>query len=133
MEKKDIRWKQRFINFKKSLALLDQAMAIKQPDIVQKAGLIQFFEMAFELSWNTIKDYLEEQGFSDVSSPRASLKKAFEIGLIEDGHLWLKLLDDRNLTTHAYDEEAINEIEALIAEKYYSLLKQLYSSLKEKT
>src|ERR1035437_7108376 len=121
MEKKDIRWKQRFINFKKSLALLDQAMAIKQPDIVQKAGLIQFFEMAFELSWNSIKDYLEEQGFSDVSSPRASLKKAFEIGLIEDGHLWLKLLDDRNLTTHAYDEEAINEIEGLIAEKYYSL------------
>ena len=74
-------------------------MAIKTPDVVQRAGMIQFFEMCFELSWNAIKDYLEAQGFGDLKSPRASLKKAFQIGLIDEGAVWLKGLEDRNLTS----------------------------------
>ena len=61
MEQKDIRWKQRFQNFEKSLKYLEQAMKTEHSDIIQKAGLIQFFEMTFELAWNVIKDYLEDQ------------------------------------------------------------------------
>ena len=48
MENEDIRWKQRFQNFEKSLKYVEQALKIPQPDIIQKAGLIQFFEMSFE-------------------------------------------------------------------------------------
>ena len=132
MANKDIRWKQRFQNFEKSLQYLEQALYISKPDIIQKAGLIQFFEMSFELAWNVVKDYLEEQGFIEIKSPRSALKKAFETGLIEDGHGWMKLLDDRNITSHAYDEATINIIEELIHQKYYSLLKQLYDTLHSK-
>jgi nucleotidyltransferase substrate binding protein (TIGR01987 family) len=132
MENKDIRWKQRFQNFEKSLNYLEQALNIQQPDIIQKAGLIQFFEMSFELAWNVVKDYLEEQGFIEIKSPRSALKKAFEVGLIEDGHSWMKLLNDRNQTSHAYDEAAVSMIEKLIHQKYYPLLKQLYDRLKHK-
>lgn len=59
----DIRWKQRFHNLKKSFSGLETALKITNPDIVQKAGIIQFFEMTFELAWKTIKDYLEYNGF----------------------------------------------------------------------
>jgi nucleotidyltransferase substrate binding protein (TIGR01987 family) len=132
MEHNDVRWKQRFQNFEKSLKYLEKAININQPDIIQKAGLIQFFEMSFELAWNMVKDYLEEQGFVEIRSPRSALKKAFETGLIHDGHGWMKLLDDRNLTSHAYDEASVDTIEKLIHQKYYPLLKQLYDAFSTK-
>jgi nucleotidyltransferase substrate binding protein (TIGR01987 family) len=126
----DIRWKQRFQNFEKSLDLLESALKIQNPDIIQKAGLIQFFEMCSELSWNLLKDYLEEQGFKDINSPRSAIKKGFEYGLIEDGHLWLKLLEDRNITSHIYDEKIAAEIELIIRERYYPIIKNLYLKMK---
>ena len=54
--------------------------------------MVQFFEMSFELSWKLMKDFLEEEGFLDVKSPCSTIKKSFEIGIIEDGHIWLELL-----------------------------------------
>lgn len=107
-------------------------MEIKNPDIFQKAGTIQFFEMTFELAWNLVKDYLEDQGFSDVKSPRSALKKAFETGLIVDGHKWMELLLNRNLTAHTYDEETADEVIKLIRSEYEPLLKQLYDTFKQK-
>jgi len=133
MENQDIRWKQRFQNFEKALGHLAEALEIEQPDLLQKAGIIQFFEMSYELAWNTLKDYLEEQGFIDVKSPRSAIKKAFEIGLIEDGHTWMDLLLDRNLTAHTYDEEKATEVEELIHEKYFPVLTELYETLKKKS
>jgi nucleotidyltransferase substrate binding protein (TIGR01987 family) len=132
MENRDIRWLQRFQNFEKSLGYLLEAMEIKNPDIFQKAGTIQFFEMTFELAWNLVKDYLEDQGFSNVKSPRSALKKAFETGLIVDGHGWMELLLNRNLTSHTYDEETADEIIKLIQSEYKPLLKQLYDIFKQK-
>ena len=130
MENNDIRWKQRFQNFEKAILHLDSSLQLKNPDMLQKAGIIQFFEMSYELAWNTMKDYLEEQGFIDVKSPRAAIKKAFEVGLINDGYSWMELLSDRNLTSHAYDEEKATEVENLIHQKYYPLLSDLYNTLK---
>lgn len=132
MENHDIRWKQRFQNFEKALGHLTEALEIEQPDLLQKAGIIQFFEMSYELAWNTLKDYLEEQGFTDVKSPRNALKKAFEVGIIEDGHTWMDLLLDRNLTAHTYDEGKATEVEELIHEKYFPVLSQLYETLRLK-
>jgi nucleotidyltransferase substrate binding protein (TIGR01987 family) len=132
MENKDTRWRQRFQNFEKSLQYLERALEIRQPDIIQKAGLIQFFEISVELAWNVVKDYLEEQGFTEIRSPRSALKKGFETGLIQNGHDWMKLLDDRNITAHAYDESTVNIIETLIHKKYYPLLKQLHDTFKDK-
>ena len=132
MENHDIRWRQRFQNFEKVMKHLKDALNIDNPDIIQKAGIIQFFEMSYELSWNTIKDYLEDQGFTDVKYPRSAIKKAFEIELIEDGDSWMELILDHNMTAHAYDEEKVNEIEKLIHHKYYPLLDKLYNQLKQK-
>lgn len=130
-ENQDIRWKQRFQNFEKSLMLLEGALALESPDIYQKAGLIQFFETTFELSWKLMKDYLEAEGFAEVSSPRAAIKKAFETGLIEEGHVWMELLLDRNLTAHTYNEDTADKVERLIEQKYYPVIRKLYEALKQ--
>lgn len=132
MTNEDIRWKQRFHNYDKALMLLEAALQITNPDRVHKAGIIHFFEMSFELAWNLVKDYLEEQGFVDVKSPRNALKKAYEIGIIENGHSWMDLLIDRNLITHTYDEQKATELENLIQEKYFPILKALHTGFKKK-
>ena len=73
----DVRWLQRYQNFSNALKHLEAALAIQNPDYAQKAGIVQFFEMSYELAWKTLKDYLEYQGFLDFDSPRAVIKKAF--------------------------------------------------------
>lgn len=128
----NIRWKQRFENFTKSFDYLKKALQIDDPDFTQRAGIIQFFEMSFELAWKTMKDYLEDQGFIEVKSPREAIKKSFEIGLISEGELWLKALADRNLTTHTYDEETALELDNLIRNAYVLLLIELEETFKTK-
>ncbi len=110
---------------------LKNALNITQLDFVQKAGIIRLFEMAFELAWKLLKDYLEEQGFQDVKSPRSAIKKAFEVGLIKDGHKWMELLEDRNLTSHTYDKERATEVEFIIRNQYYSILKHLHNTFNQ--
>ena len=132
MRNKDIRWKQRFQNFKKAMSYLEQGLEIPNPDIIQKAGIIQFFEMSFELAWNMVKDYLEEQGFVDIKSPKGALKKAYEMNMLENGHDWMDLLQDRNLAAHTFDEQKATEMEQLIQNKCFPLLKALQHSFNQK-
>jgi nucleotidyltransferase substrate binding protein (TIGR01987 family) len=128
--KKDMRWKQRFQNYEKAFLLLERALKIKNPSEVEKGGLIQFYEMAFELAWKLMKDYLEAQGFT-VNTPREAIKRAFQSGLIENGQAWIDALEDRNLTTHTYDESTAEKVIAAIQSSYFPMLEQLYSRLKE--
>ena len=129
MNTKEIRWQQRFQNFERAFQLLERTVTMESLSEVERGGLIQFFEVAFELSWKTMKDYLESQGFS-VKTPRDTIKQAFQIDLIGEGQTWLQALEDRNLTTHTYDEETALHIERLIKEAYFPVLKDFYEKLK---
>ena len=125
---KDIRWKQRFENFDKSYKLLNKYA--KQPITteLERAGIIQFFEMTFELAWKVLKDYLEAQEYL-VKSPRETVKQAFQIGLIDNGHVWMDALSNRNLTTHTYDEELANKMTNEIITLYLPELDKMYVKL----
>ena len=59
MNKKEIRWKQRFENFSKSFLQLEKAVEMGPLSDVERAGLIQFFEISFELAWKTLKDFIK--------------------------------------------------------------------------
>lgn len=125
---KGVRWKQRFINFEKSYNLLNQYINQPIETDLERAGIIQFFEVSFELSWKLMKDYLEAQGFS-VKSPRETIKQAYQIGLIDDGHIWIDALSDRNLTVHTYDAVLAKKMVDDITKVYFPELKKLYHKL----
>ncbi|MGB3293678.1 MAG: nucleotidyltransferase substrate binding protein [Phormidesmis sp.] len=127
----DTRWIQRYSNFERTFLLLSEAMRVENPSVLERAGLIQFFEMAFELSWKILKDYEQAEGIK-AKSPREVIKQAYQIGLINEGHEWINALQDRNLTAHTYKEEIARTVEQRIRESYYPLIKSLYEIFKAK-
>lgn len=127
---KEIRWKQRFENFDKSYKLLKKYSNQEITTELERAGIIQFFEMTFELALKVLKDYLESEGYM-VKSPRETVKQAFQIGLIDNGHIWIDALSNRNLTTHTYDEELATKMTSEILNAYLPELDKLYNKLSE--
>ena len=47
------RWQLRLTSLKRATALFGPALAIPHPDETHQAGIVQFFEVAFELGWKT--------------------------------------------------------------------------------
>ncbi|MEL3957007.1 nucleotidyltransferase substrate binding protein [Caldifermentibacillus hisashii] len=127
---KDIRPQQRFDNFKKSYQLLEKYSSLELTSEIEKAGLIQFFEITFDLALKVLKDYLEAQGYI-VKSPRETIKQAYQIEVIDDGHVWIEALSSRNLTTHTYDEQFTEKFVQDIQQVYFPLFKSLYEKLLE--
>lgn len=125
---KDIRWRQRFSNFEKSYKSLNKYIYQPINTELERAGIIQLFEVAFELSWKLMKDYLESQEII-VKSPRETIKQAYQIELIDEGHIWMDALVDRNLTVHTYDEEMAKKMVEDIIQIYYPELRKLYEKL----
>ena len=127
----DIRWVQRFSNFERAYLLLSRALQIDAPSVVERAGLIQFFEMAFELAWKLLKDYEEQEGLT-AKTPREAIKLAYQVGLISRGHDWMNALQDHNLMAHTYSEKTAIAVEVKIRTEYFPLLEELYSLFKAK-
>ena len=125
---KKIRWKQRFQNFEKANKLLNKYSKTTKFNELERAGLIQLFEMSLELAWKVLKDYLENENFK-VVSPRQAIKQSFQINLIENGHIWLDALADRNLTTHTYNENLSKELLNNIITLYLPELNKMYEKL----
>ncbi|MBQ8442067.1 MAG: nucleotidyltransferase substrate binding protein [Bacteroides sp.] len=117
MVQQDIRWQQRFSNYRKALAKLTQAVELLSEQIERdeavdellQEGLIQRFEYTHELAWKVMKDYAEYQGYTDVRGSRDAIRRALEMDLISDKR-WLETIEDRNLTVHNYDNEVASEI-----------------------
>ncbi len=116
-ELKKIRWRQRFQNLERAQALLQKGLAIETPSDIEIQGIIQSFEFTFELSWKTMKDYLEAQGVV-CSFPREVIKQAFHYQLISDGKTWLEMLSRRNQLAHTYDEKMALEAYNIIKNQY---------------
>ncbi len=128
----DIRWQQRFTNYKKAFAQLDEAIQTKRPSTLERAGIIQMFEFTAELAWNTLKDYLQNQGINDITGSRDAIRKAFKHGLLQDGMSWMKMLESRNLTSHIYNENVADTIMTDVINIYHPLFKELLQVLESK-
>lgn len=94
-------------------------------------GAIQRFEISAELAWKATQDYLEEQGYLDVHSPKAVMRKAYLEGLITDEQGWLSLLDARNKTSHLYDDILADQVYQQIQGTYLPLLDALMRRLEQ--
>ena len=72
-------------------------------------AVIQRFEYSYELTWKMLKRHLElvvpDPESVDHWSFKELMREAAERGLIPSVEPWLEYRYQRNLTSHAYDEE----------------------------
>jgi nucleotidyltransferase substrate binding protein (TIGR01987 family) len=120
----DIRWQQRFSNYRRAFASLAAAVGLARArplSDLEKQGLIQAFEFTHELAWNVMRDYFAYQGNTAITGSRDAVREAFSKGLLNDGEGWMEMLQSRNLTSHTYNQAVADEIVARIIGSYFML------------
>ena len=101
----DVRWLQRFDNYKRALEQLNDAIKVmneRSLSNLEKQGLVQAFEFTHELSWKVLKDFLEYRGATDLYGSRDVVRRAFSLGLLD--------LSDYNKLTNENLKDHINRI-----------------------
>ena len=73
------------------------------------AGAIQAFEVCYELSWKTLKKVLSVYGI-EVLNPRDTFRLAVQHGLITNLKSWFDYIKKRNITTHEYYDEIMEQV-----------------------
>jgi nucleotidyltransferase substrate binding protein (TIGR01987 family) len=125
----DIRWQQRFDNFDRAFVLLREVCdrGVDSLSQLEKEGAIQRFEVAFELAWKTLKDYLEESGVVvNPVTPRNVIKEAFAAKLLEDAQVWIDMMLHRNLLSHTYDSTVFESVLRTVVERYFPAFDRLH-------
>jgi nucleotidyltransferase substrate binding protein (TIGR01987 family) len=87
-------------------------------------SLVQRFEYTFDLTWKCLNLYLETEGRKlEIKSPKSVFRESLKFKLLsaDEVRLAIEMVDNRNLTTHGYDEELIERISKQI-HKYYQLM-----------
>jgi nucleotidyltransferase substrate binding protein (TIGR01987 family) len=133
MENQDIRWKQRFEHFVKAFRQLKNAKELKKEreyTELELQGVIQAFEVSQELSWKVMKDFLEDQGKTDLFGSKIAVKEAFNVGLISNGDVWFDMIKSRNLTSHIYDESEVLAILEIILNDYFPVFIDFENKMK---
>jgi len=118
-------------NFKSAVERLGEALIELEnsSSSVVRDGVIQRFEFTTELAWKATREYLLDQGFVEVNSPKSVMKEAFSYGLIKNDEIWVQILNDRNLTSHIYKEDISIEICNRIIATHFNELKALSERL----
>ena len=99
-------------------------------DDLDRDGVIQRFEFTFELLWKTAKIFLEYEGFRCVS-PRSCIKEGVRRDVLLEGEVLLDMLEDRNKTSHIYDEHTAEEIFERIKNEYVPVIASNIGKLRE--
>ncbi len=134
MSNPDIRWIQRFSNYKKALAQLSDAVEQYHSgslSMLEEQGVIKAFEFTYELAWNVLKDYFEYQATGNITGSRDAIREAFSKGLIDEGEVWMEMIGSRNKTSHTYNQVVAEEILRKIANDYFPQFKKLEQTLKQ--
>lgn len=107
-------------SLKKAFETLKEALQEPYATLVRDAA-IQRFEYTFELTWKVLRRVAKIEGL-ESDSPRQTLRNAFQLNLLKDMDLWFQFLEDRNITSHTYNESR--------AEKVYQSAKKFPEALK---
>lgn len=132
MNHQDIRWQQRFSNYKKAVQQLQSAVELRNQRALsnlEKQGVIQAFEFTHELAWNVLKDYLQDQGNQNIKGPKDATREAFKVELIADGEQWMAMIQSRNVSLHTYNEHLAEELVDVIVKQYFPLFVALQAEM----
>ena len=134
MENYDVRWQQRFANYKKALAQLADAVELSRQRALsrlEKQGVIQAFEFTHELAWNVLKDFLLDRGNQDIKGSKDATRAAFKVELIADGEQWMAMIQSRNISSHTYDEHTAEQLVCAIVGNYFPLFQTLQTEMEK--
>lgn len=134
MNQADVRWQQRFANYKRALQQLQSAVELSQQrelSNLEKQGVIQAFEFTHELAWNVLKDYLQDQGNQNIRGSKDATREAFKVQLITDGEGWMAMIQSRNISSHTYDERTAEQLAGAITAQYFPLFLALQSEMEK--
>jgi nucleotidyltransferase substrate binding protein (TIGR01987 family) len=117
----------RLRQFRNALGRLEEALLESENSIVRDA-CIQRFEFTFETAWKAIQADAALEG-AECASPRDCLRTAFRLGVLaSDEPDWFNMVEDRNRTSHTYDEEVAREIYVALS-RYVALFAALRDTL----
>ena len=134
MNHQDVRWQQRFANYRKALRQLQSAVELgrqRQLSPLEKQGVIQAFEFTHELAWNVLKDYLQDQGNQNVKGSKDATREAFKVELVADGEQWMAMIQSRNVSSHTYNEAIADGLVAVIVAQYFPLFVALQAEMEK--
>jgi nucleotidyltransferase substrate binding protein (TIGR01987 family) len=100
-----------------------------------QAGVIQNFEVAYELSWKFMKRWLEKNINPNITlgiSSKEFYRIAKEHLLISDSEKWLEFHEARNETSHSYDKETADEV-LRVSFEFLDFAKKFLATLENKS
>lgn len=109
----------KFENYVSALRSLSQAPQQDLGNDFVQSGIIDKFELQFELGWKLFKALLSYEGdpVSASGSPRDVIKTAFQYYDFMEESLWLRMLRDRNDSAHIYDADRTRRlVDSIIAD-----------------
>lgn len=121
----DIKAFKRVVKALSALALM--ANTSMQEDRGNIDAAIHRFELTMDLFEKLLRDLLETKGVL-VQYPKDVLREAYRGHLIDDEKTWLSMLQDRALTSHAYDEKLADQIYKHI-NTYVPVFQRTYNNL----
>ncbi len=86
-----------------------------------RLALAKSFKIACEQGWKVIKDYLFMKNIQ-ADTPKDTIKKAYNSNIIENGQIWIDMINDRNATSHEYNIDKVDMILEKISTTYYDEL-----------
>jgi nucleotidyltransferase substrate binding protein (TIGR01987 family) len=132
MKAKELYWKDYFENLGNAIERFKDVM--QHPDLGKSSYMrdaaIQRFEFTIELFWKILKKVLQYEKV-ETTTPRDVLSKAFQYKLIDNEAVWLRMLDDRNSTSHVYNEKDAERIFDHI-KSYPPIFVKSYQGLKDR-
>jgi nucleotidyltransferase substrate binding protein (TIGR01987 family) len=127
-----------FSSFQKALASLERAIQRSQQnsdDSELRDAVIQRFEYTYELSWKMLKRQIERESASpatvDTLSFRDLIREGAERGLVNNPEKWFIYRDQRNITSHTYDEVNAKTVYQTALE-FYPDAQELFTHLKNR-
>lgn len=115
-----------------ALARLHEVAIRDELSDLERDGFIQRFEFCFEILWKCAQDYLRDVEGLDAASPKKVIRMSREVGLLtdEETEQALEMANDRNQTSHMYDEQMAIELVERI-KGYDALMQRWYRKMKE--
>lgn len=127
-----------FSSLKKAIKSLGRAIARTQKapsDEELRDAVIQRFEYTYELAHKMMKRQLELESPNSAEIDQLSfkdlLRTAAEKGIISDVEEWLIYRDQRNITSHTYDEDDAKSVYET-ALKFHKEAEVLFSKLEKR-